>query len=208
MTRHAWLRASLLVVAAVGILVLGVVPPALATPGASYGNYMWYKPGTQPTNGTLRAYTGYHQALSMTAGSGSGVNWNNPCVPNAGRLPDGWYNTYNGHHVDHKNDLIKGRVWGLSDKAKAGCQTRTALFIHTEKTADNGQYCPTNDDDPYCWENANDYLSIGCVKISYPNNGFPNSIGSLHTWWHGGAGGLNSTYYSQILWVGASSPPL
>lgn len=208
MSTHGWRLQMSLVAVAVGTLVLALAAPAAATPGAGNGNYMWYKPGTQATNGTLRAYTGYYQGLSMTAGSGSTINWNNPCIPNAGRLPNGWYNTYNGHHVDHKPDLIRGRVWGLSDKAAPGCPARTGLFIHTEETTDNGQYCPTSDDDPYCWENGDDYKSIGCVKISHPNNGFPNSVGSLHSWWHGGAGGANSTYYSQILYVGTSAPPL
>jgi len=208
MSTHGWRLQMSLVAVAVGTLVFALAAPAAATPGAGNGNYLWYKPGTKATNGTLRAYTGYYQALSMTAGSGSTINWNNPCIQNAGRLPNGWYSTYNGHHVDHKSDLIRGRVWGLSDKAAPGCPLRTELFIHTEETTSNGQDCPTSGDDPYCWENSDDYKSIGCVKISHPNNGFPNSVGSLHSWWHGGAGGANSTYYSQILYVGTSAPPL
>lgn len=178
--------------------------PALAAPGWGYGNHMWFKPGSGPTNGTLYAYKNSYVYTSMVAGSGNGSG---SCIPNAGRIPDGWYNGYNGYHIDNKNNLIKGRVWGLSDKDCGDGTIRTELLVHTEETANNGQYCPTGGDDPYCWEDSNDYKSIGCVKISHPNNGYPDSVGSLHSWWHNQVGGAHSTYYPRILYVGSSAPP-
>jgi len=195
--------AGLLVVAT---LVLGLwsASPAAASPGWGVGNYMWFKPGSLPTNGTLRTYTGNSQALYMTAGSGDGTG--DECASFHGRLPNGWYNLKSPYyHSDNKTGTVAGRSWQLSDKQCYNGTIRNDLFIHTEQTSTNEQYC-TSGDSPYCWDDSNDYKSVGCVKASYPNNGFPNSIGVLDSWWHS-VGGTTGQYYSFILYVGSPSPP-
>ena len=81
---------------------------------------------------------------------------------------------------------------------------RFGLFIHTEETKTNGQHCPTSGDDPYCWEGSNDYYSDGCVKVSHPSG-----VSTVHNWWHNSPwSGGHGTFYSHILWVGTTSPPL
>lgn len=192
------------------VLVMSVLlfpASAQATPGWTYGNDMWFKPGTSNINGTLYAYKNDSLYTSMTAGSGMGSAYST-CQSNLGRLPDGWYSSAHDHHVDNKDNTIKGRVWGLQDKDCGSGTVRTELFIHSEETKTNGQSCPTSGDDPYCWESAaEDYRSLGCVKISHANNGYPDSVGSLNSWWHNQVGGQHSTYTLRILWVGSSAPP-
>ncbi len=194
-----------LVAAVIAALVLAVAPPPVeATPGLAYGNYAWYNPGTTATNGLLKTYVGYASYSSVTAGSGNGPNWNNPCISNVGRLPNGWYSTHNDKHVNNKNDTIKGRVWGISDKNCGNGTIRSELFIHTEETSTNGQTCTAAPDDPYCWEGTFDYESQGCVKVSHPSG-----ISTVHSWWHNAvvAGG-HGISYTNILWVGDGSPPI
>jgi hypothetical protein len=102
---------------------------------------------------------------AFRAGSGTSTN---ECYLSHGWLPSGWYDLVG--HFDHYNaSLIKGRVWELSDKrCMGGTGTlRTELFIHSEETADDGQYCPTAYDDPFCWEGVSDYYSNGCVKLAH-----------------------------------------
>lgn len=185
-------------------LVLLIPDTAIAYPGGTYGNHMWYKPGTSATGGTLYRYKSYTNSGGQQAGSGNGPNWNNPCISFQGRLSNGWYNSANGHHVNNKDNLIKGRVWGLTDKACSTGILRTELFIHTEETKNNGQDCPTSGDDPYCWEGASDFTSNGCVKVSHPEG-----VATLHNWWHGApVSGGHGLYYPIVLWVGTGYPPL
>lgn len=194
-------------VVALLVIVFSWGLPALAAPG--WGNEMWFKPGTTNINGTLFLYKNDVYHSEMRAGSGMG-NQFTTCQTNQGRLPNGWYNTGNEHHVHNKNGSeIDGRVWGLQDKNCGNGTIRTALFVHTEETVTNGQNCPNNStDDKHCWETAAwDYRSAGCIKISHPNNGFPNHVNSLNSWWHNQVGGGNGVSYSRVLWVGATAPP-
>jgi hypothetical protein len=188
-------------------LLLPTAPPAEATPGYWYWNYLWFKPGSTNINGNLRYYKNGVTWANSTAGSG--LPNQGECVSNAGRIPNGWYNSGNDHHVHNKNNLIKGRVWGLQDKVCSnGVTLRTELFIHTEETSTNGQSCPTAADDPYCWETAaDDYKSIGCVKNSYPAAGFLDSVSTLNNWWDVQVGGGHGVAYSSILYVGPTAPP-
>ena len=107
---------------------------------------------------------------SWRAGSGFTTN---ECQVGAGWLPAGTYNLV-GHWNHYDGSKIKGRVWQLSDKRCWNGTLRTELFIHSEETADNGQYCPTSGDDPFCWEGDSDYVSLGCIKLSraapYPSH--------------------------------------
>jgi hypothetical protein len=68
----------------------------------------------------------------------------------------------------------------LSNKVSATTgATRTGLFIHTEETPSNGQYNPTSGADPQCWEGPGDYVSRGCIKLSYPYD-----IDAAHWYWN------------------------
>ena len=188
--------------AALLVLVTGT-GTAQATPGLDHGNYAWYNPGTTATNGLLKMYSANTTHSSVTAGSGKGSNWNNPCVSSQGRLPNGWYNTGNDKHINNKNTLIKGRVWGLADKNCGSGTIRTELFIHTEENVANLQTCTAAPDDPYCWEGSFDYMSEGCVKVSW----LPG-ITTVHNWWHStNVAGHHSTSYTAILYVGDNAPP-
>jgi hypothetical protein len=99
--------------------------------------------------------------------AGSGVS-TNECAVGYGWLPGGWYDIV-GHFDYYNGSAIKGRVWQLSDKRCSGGtgNLRTELFIHSEETADEGQYCPTPYDDPFCWEGDSDYYSHGCIKLAH-----------------------------------------
>src|SRR5206468_447857 len=95
-------------------------------------------------------YTGAILAQrGFRAGSGTSTD---ECYVAHGWLPAGWYDIV-GHYDNYNASLIKGRVWRLSDKrCMGGTGTlRTELFIHSEETADEGQYCPTPYDDSFCW---------------------------------------------------------
>jgi hypothetical protein len=114
------------------------------------------------------------------AGSGSGTN---ACQHN-NWIPLGSYNI--PFHDDHyAGSLIQGRVWRLSDYQCSNGVRRTELFIHSEETSSNGQYCPTGGDDPFCWEGTNDYYSNGCVKVARMpvTNGY-SDLGRLDSWVH------------------------
>ena len=126
---------------------------------------------------------------SWRAGSGTGTN---ECVQNVGWLPSGYYNIV--AHYDHYDATkIKGRVWYLNDKPCWDGTPRGDLFIHSEETADNGQYCPTIYDDPFCWEGDFDYKSAGCIKVAHATP-YPSDIARVDNAWHnwgGGTGYLN-----------------
>jgi len=120
------------------------------------------------------------RAAGFRAGSGESTN---ECYVGHGWLPAGWYNLV-GHFDSYNGSSIKGRVWQLSDKRCSGGtgNLRTQLFIHSEETADTGQYCPTPGDDPFCWEGASDYYSVGCIKLAHATP-YPSDIGKADNDW-------------------------
>src|SRR5919197_866227 len=73
---------------------------------------------------------------------------------------------------------------------------RQELFIHSEETASNGQYCPTIYDDPFCWDGDFDYKSAGCIKLSRAAP-YPSDLGQAHSDWDGwsGAHGYVNLYH-------------
>jgi len=118
---------------------------------------------------------------SFRAGSGTTTN---ECESYKGWLPAGWY-TLVGHFDHYDGSSIKGRAWQLSDKRCAGTGTlRTELFIHSEETASQGQYCPTSGDDPFCWEGDFDYKSAGCIKLAHAPP-YPSDIARADSDWDG-----------------------
>jgi hypothetical protein len=130
--------------------------------------------------------------------AGSGVS-TDACQRNAGWLPTGNYDVRTLEH--HKDSVIKGRAWYLSDKACASppYTVRTELFIHTEETASTGQSCPTSGDDPYCWDtDFGDYASEGCIKVKQPNM----DMYQFHQEWHRLVSSLHGTVnYNDAVWV-------
>lgn len=116
----------------------------------------------------------------LRAGSGSGTN---ACQTN-NWIPLGSY-TVTFHQDHYAGSLIQGRVWRLSDYQCSNGVRRTELFVHSEETSSNGQYCPTGGDDPFCWEDTNDYYSNGCVKIARMpvTNGY-SDLGRVDSWVH------------------------
>jgi hypothetical protein len=114
------------------------------------------------------------------AGSGTSTD---ECYVAHGWLPTGWYDIV-GHYDHYDASLIKGRVWQLSDKRCLGGTgtLRTELFVHSEETADDGQYCPTPYDDSFCWEGAADYYSNGCIKLAHAQP-YPSDVAIADNDW-------------------------
>ena len=127
---------------------------------------------------------------SVTWRGGSGIS-TNACWIGHGWLPTGWYDLW-GHWDHYDGSAIKGRVFRIQDKQCWNGTWRTALFVHSEETAANGQYCPTGYDDPFCWEGAFDYQSVGCIKISHWGD-----LGYLHSGWHEKSG----DYRHGAFWI-------
>ena len=177
-------------VAVVGGLALSTAlafaPSAGAYDPRYFTHFTFYR--YQNTNSNLKeAVTDTTDGRIITqaewrAGSGTGTN---ECVSNVGWLPAGWY-TITGHYNNYDGTKIKGRVWQLSDKRCAGGTgtLRTELFIHSEETAAQGQYCPTAGDDPFCWEGTFDYNSEGCIKVAHATP-YPSDIAQVHNMWDG-----------------------
>ncbi|MFI8258926.1 peptidoglycan-binding protein [Streptomyces filamentosus] len=104
--------------------------------------------------------------------AGSGKN-KDECASDAGWLPSGTYRVQ-AHFTNRDADAIDGYAIQLPSKPcrpKAGTKqkrvTRTDLFIHSEMTrfGTQGKDNPGRDDADR-WENANDYKSLGCIKLT------------------------------------------
>lgn len=169
------------------ILIVAAAATALAVPVANANASVWmnFARGSN-TWSTLRFTwqndaTGVQRATqAWRAGSGSSTD---ECWVSHGWLPAGMYDVL-GHFDGYNGSLIKGRVWQLQDKrCNGGTGTlRTQLFIHSEETADTGQYCPTAGDDPFCWEGDFDYYSAGCIKLAHAQP-YPSNIGQADNDW-------------------------
>ncbi|MFF0428367.1 peptidoglycan-binding protein [Streptomyces sp. NPDC004520] len=105
--------------------------------------------------------------------AGSGMGSKDECASGKGWLPSGSYRVQ-GHFTNRDGDAIDGYAIQLPDKTcrpKAGTKQkpvkRTQLFIHSEMTryGTQGKDTPGRDDADR-WENANDYKSLGCIKLT------------------------------------------
>lgn len=141
--------------------------------------------------------------------AGSGAN-QDPCdksteqSPAGGWLPNGNYDLY--QMINTKDCCeIRGRAWQLQDKACSDGTLRTELFIHSEETTNNGQDCPTSGDDPHCWENDDDYKSVGCIKVRYSEPGANWGMSEFHTHYHNdtqkGYSGHGMYTIPDFIWV-------
>jgi hypothetical protein len=164
-------------------LTLAVLTVSFSIP-ATAGAYQWfiYWRNNSLINGSIDYNCSASTCNSpmLRAGSGSGMN---ACQTN-NWIPIGSYNI--SFHDDHyAGSKIQGRVWRLADYQCSNGVRRTELFVHSEETSSQGQYCPTSGDDPFCWEGVNDYYSDGCVKVARMpvTNGY-SDLGRLDSWVH------------------------
>lgn len=105
--------------------------------------------------------------------AGSGMGSKDECASEKGWLPSGAYRVQ-AHFTNRDGNAIDGYAIQLPDKAcrpKAGTKqqrvTRTDLFIHSEMTRTGGQGKDNpNRDDSDRWGDANDYKSLGCIKLA------------------------------------------
>ncbi len=164
--------------------VVGCV--ALTTPTAAYAYPTWFEFARQSNAwSTLTLVWQYgpdhYGTQAFRAGSGTSTD---ACAVGNGWLPTGYYDLHG--HWDNYDGTIKGRVFYLQDKQCWNGTWRTQLFIHSEETASQGQYCPTAGDDPYCWDADYDYYSDGCIKVSRAGN--PSDLRLVHDGWHAKSG--------------------
>jgi hypothetical protein len=167
------MKRTLLVAAGVAALV--VTAPA----AASYTYFDFARQSNAASTLTMvwQQVPGKFSTVSWRAGSGTSTD---ACWIGHGWLPTGWYDLRG--HWDNYDGTIKGRVFYLQNKQCWNGTWRTELFVHSEETAAQGQYCPTAGDDPYCWDADYDYFSNGCVKLS--RAGYPSDLRLMHDGWH------------------------
>src|SRR5262249_25881303 len=149
----------------------------------------WFVP-----SGSSGGGPGYYASQSWRAGSGVSRD---ACWIGHGWLPVGTYDLWG--HWDNYNGVIAGRVFYLQNKPCWNGTWRTELFVHSEETAAQGQYCPTAGDDPYCWEGPSDYYSNGCIKVS--RAGFPSDLRLVHDGWPARSGDHRHGYFTIDDWL-------
>jgi hypothetical protein len=169
------------------LLLLATVGAALAVPATASGFYTYFDFARQSNIASTltivwQQVPGKFSTASWRAGSGTSTD---ACWIGHGWLPSGWYDL-NGHWDNYNGSAIKGRVFYLQNKPCWNGTWRTELFVHSEETADQGQYCPTVYDDPFCWEGDFDYYSSGCIKLS--RAGSPSNLRLVHDAWHADSG--------------------
>lgn len=178
-------------------VVVAVVQVVGAQPASATHAYYEFVKNTI-TDSTLKWNdTNTNEVVSLTKSwrAGSGAN-QDPCdksteqSPAGGWLPNGNYDLYQMYNTKDCCE-IRGRAWQFQDKACSDGTLRTELFIHSEETASNGQDCTAAADDPHCWENDDDYKSVGCIKVRYSEPGANWGMSELHTHYHNNDGGYS-----------------
>ncbi len=178
---------------AVGFQTAMVVTPAQAlTPG-------WFQLDRKTNlNSNLFWLKDTGEQYYYRAGSGTSTD---ECWVGKGWLPYGWYD-FLGMWDYYNGGKIFGRVFRLTDKTcRNGSTRRTELFIHTEETPSLGQNCSY---EPQCWNGDSDYYSAGCVKVSYPNNGAPNTVNWIHAQFHNNGGSKSHGAYRLQYMLGVT----
>ena len=168
------------------LLTVVLMSAAFALPATASAYPTWFEFARQSNAwSTLTLVWQYgpdhYGTQAFRAGSGTSTN---ACWVGNGWLPTGYYDLHG--HWDNYDGTIKGRVFYLQDKQCWNGTWRTQLFIHSEETASQGQYCPTAGDDPYCWDADYDYYSDGCIKVSRASN--PSDLRLVHDGWHAKSG--------------------
>jgi hypothetical protein len=143
------------------LLAVAVAALACAAPALPVSSFYYQR--TSLTNSTFDVLSddGYWRG-DIRAGSGSGTD---ACQHN-NWIPRGNYNVL-WHDDYYGGSAIQGRVWRLSDYQCSNGVRRTELFVHSEENSGQGQTCGSPDADyPFCWEDASDYYSYGCIKLA------------------------------------------
>jgi hypothetical protein len=169
------------------LVLLAAAVAALALPVSAWGYYTYFDFARQSNIASAltmvwQPLPGKFSTVSWRAGSGTSTD---ACWIGHGWLPSGWYDL-NGHWDNYNGSSIRGRVFYLQNKPCWNGTWRTELFVHSEETADQGQYCPSVYDDPFCWEGDSDYYSNGCIKLS--RAGSPSDLRLMHDGWHSRSG--------------------
>jgi hypothetical protein len=179
------------------VLAGAIAATALALPGTASAYHTWLEFTRQSNTWsplTMAWELGPGRYETQTWRSGSGVS-TDACWVGHGWLPAGWYDLH-GQWDYFDGSAIKGRVFYLQNKPCWNGTWRTELFVHSEETAGQGQYCPTPYDDPFCWEGDFDYYSSGCIKLS--RAGSPSDLRQVHDGWHAKSG----DYRHGSFWIG------
>jgi hypothetical protein len=197
--RHVLVLAALAVLAAVAPAAAGAGPVAVFWTFHRSANTASTLTGTAQDTGDGSIVT----QRSWRAGSGQNTNACDSAAYDGvgGWLPGGWY-TLLGHWDHYDGSKIKGRVWYWEDKrCNGGTGTlRTELFTHSEETVDDGQYCPSGYDDPFCWEGWTDYYSNGCIKLAHALP-YPSDVAQADNLWDGYDGHSGSLWLARRLYV-------
>ena len=180
-------------------ITAAVLAVALSLPTNAFAYLTWFEFTRQSNiSSTLTMVwqygPGYYGTQRWRAGSGVSTD---ACWIGHGWLPVGYYDLHG--HWDNYNGSIAGRVFYLQNKPCWNGTWRTELFVHSEETAGQGQYCPTAGDDPYCWEGDYDYYSNGCIKVS--RAGFPSDLRLVHDGWHSKRGDSRHGYFTIGNWL-------
>lgn len=180
---------------ACAIATLALVLPATASPYYTWFEFTRQSNTWSPLTMAWELGPGWVQTATWRAGSGVSTD---ACWVGHGWLPAGFYDL-RGQWDYFDGSAIKGRVFYLQDKPCWNGTWRTALFVHSEETAAQGQYCPTAGDDPFCWEGDFDYYSSGCIKVSRAGN--PSDLRLVHDGWHGKSGDGRHGSFSRANWL-------
>jgi hypothetical protein len=177
-----------------------VLAAALAFPATGSAFYTYFEFARQSNIASTLTMTwqqipGHYSTISWRAGSGISTD---ACWIGHGWLPTGWYDLH-GHWDNFDGAAIKGRVFLLQDKQCWNGTWRTQLFVQSEETASQGQYCPTPYDNPFCWEGDWDYYSAGSIKLSRAGN--PSDLAVAHSGWHGKSGDYRHGYFTIGGWL-------
>ncbi|MFF8312542.1 hypothetical protein ACWGQL_18795 [Streptomyces lydicus] len=155
---------------------LAAHPVSGTTAAAAGGTYLYFdKNQSSPSNSVLylkrSVAHGRDKVLAKyRAGSGNGGrNGRNECASMQGWLPNGSYRVL--AHTTHHNGGprgINGYAIQVQDKVcRNGRTKRTELFVHSEMRPDGTQGArQPGRDNPYRWDGAHDYFSLGCIKLT------------------------------------------
>ena len=182
-----------------------IAAAALALPTNASAYHTWFEFTRQSNTWsplTMAWELGAGRYETQTWRSGSGIS-TDACWIGHGWLPTGWYDLW-GHWDYYDGSAIRGRVFYLQNKPCWNGTWRTELFVHSEETAGQGQYCPTPYDDPFCWEGDFDYYSSGCIKVS--RAGSPSDLRLVHDGWHAKSGDGRHGSFSIDNWLYVRDP--
>ncbi|WP_299541720.1 peptidoglycan-binding protein [uncultured Streptomyces sp.] len=141
-----------------------LITGSFAKPAIKGYSLQFQKNRKYPTYSKLSLVRDGKTLKSWRAGSGKNTD---ECASGLGWLPSGSYKVQ-AHFTNRDGNAIDGYAIQLPNKpCRTGNVTRTDLFIHSEMTRNGGQGKDTpHHDDSDRWDGANDYKSLGCIKLT------------------------------------------